>query len=987
MSQFVRFLFPSFLLAGIAVGLFCAAPFSARERTAQSVLFEVQLSAAADGTVRLTGLREGVNVPESQAGAEVQADGPQTARFVLPAGRYRAFRVTVPGGVKVEGARVTDLAGVERARVEKGRFQMAADGTAWTLACTPPLALWSSLEWSAWQCVALALALTLPGALLLGGFAARGEKIAAKLFVGARDFARRRPVTALFATAAAAAIVSCWPVVFCGKSFVSPHNGAECLYARDIAADNTENPKMSDTGAMMWAHLPYSVLENRALFRDHELPLRLRDNSCGVPLLAQGQAMLGDPLHWIPILAGGATWAWDVKFVLAKILFAFGIGLLVRAAVGRLGVALLLAGSSAFIGFFAYRFNHAAFFSLSYAPWVLLAWVKIVRAPAWRAAVPWVALLAVANGVELNSGTAKEASMLIAGLNFTGLLALLLAPESRAARARKLAAASAGLLIFLLVSAPCWLPFLDALAHAWTGYNAPHAYQIQPALFLGLFDDLFYRQTAPVENHTNPSANFFVLTGVLWALVHARRLATDRLFLALALAAVPLLALVFGTVPPALLTRLPFVGNISHVDNTFSCVLLVLLFPLAGFGLQACRDRLAAAEWRGDWTLMLVFLALLGAAFFGCIQAEPRVAAAISGTGPVVKSAFFIRYATALFLAAALLPWLTHRLWHRRGGLLANALLIALALFAMHFRHGMYLVTKFDSYVMNPRARFNFATLSPALRYVKEHAAEPARAAGFGEVLAPGFNSAVGLESIAGADALASPYYREFLDAAKLPMIWDWRLTFDPANVAVLLPLYDALNLRTYLGMPGTTPSGVRGLQRLASGDLEIFTSPTVWPRAFFTDTLVRYGTAADFARMVWEGDRRPFAAVPENAGFASALPTALPARQVAPATEYRLTGNTTTFAVEAVAAGVAVLTETYEAENFRVTVNGKSTPYFRANHAFLGVPIPQAGHYTVRFEYWPRRLTLALWLSAAGLALLAAGAAWVLASRPTTAA
>jgi hypothetical protein len=36
-----------------------------------------------------------------------------------------------------------------------------------------------------------------------------------------------------------------------------------------------------------------------------------------------------------------------------------------------------------------------------------------------------------------------------------------------------------------------------------------------------------------------------------------------------------------------------------------------------------------------------------------------------------------------------------------------------------------------------------------------------------------------------------------------------------------------------------------------------------------------------------------------------------------------------------------------------------------------------------VRFEYWPRRLTPALWLSAAGLALLVAAAAWLRLFRP----
>ena len=141
----------------------------------------------------------------------------------------------------------------------------------------------------------------------------------------------------------------------------------------------------------------------------------------------------------LPILADGASWAWDLKFVLAKVIFALGVGLVVRAAVGRLGVAVALAASSAFIGFFSYRFNHAAFFSLSYAPWLLLAWLKIARAPAWRDAVRWVGLLMVANWMELNSGTAKEAVILMLALNGTGALMVILAAETVAARARKLA--------------------------------------------------------------------------------------------------------------------------------------------------------------------------------------------------------------------------------------------------------------------------------------------------------------------------------------------------------------------------------------------------------------------------------------------------------------------------------------------------------------------------------------------------------------------
>ena len=76
-------------------------------------------------------------------------------------------------------------------------------------------------------------------------------------------------------------------------------------------------------------HMPYSVVESRALLQDLELPLWNRYNSSGVTLLGQGQSMFGDPLHIFVILTGGASWAWDIKYLLAKMLFTAGLGLAV----------------------------------------------------------------------------------------------------------------------------------------------------------------------------------------------------------------------------------------------------------------------------------------------------------------------------------------------------------------------------------------------------------------------------------------------------------------------------------------------------------------------------------------------------------------------------------------------------------------------------------------------------------------------------------
>lgn len=1000
MNPLLRLLVPSVLFAAIIVLLVQVEPFSGADPVTDSFLFEVKMEAPGAGSARLyydrgTGLR-----PVDSYAAKVQP-GPQVCRFLLPPGEYAGLRLEAfdqPGRVKISELRLVSLQGVEVRRfplaewaAQQPQDQVVNGAEGITVQCgahaglgtrfatglilRPPI----SPTTAALQFILITVASTLLLWKLGPTLAARRESFAA----GASRWlgvARARPQTMLFVAAALAVLLSCHPIIFFGRSFVSPNNRALCLYDEfptvpGSPAGPIEDPKGSDLGATMWAHLPYSVIESRAIFRDHELPLWNRFNACGLTLLGQGMSMIGDPLHWITIVAGGASWAWDVKFVIAKLLFAFGIGLLVRAATGRLGVATLLAASSAFIGFFAYRFNHAAFFSLSYAPWILFAWLGLARSATTRAGLRWMLLLTAASWMEFQSGTAKESSMLIAGLNFTGGLVVLFDCESLAVRCRKLALGAAGLLLFVLLSAPCWLVFLDALGRAHTIYDQPRAYQIQPSLLIGLFDDLFYRQTMQHELHTNPSANFLVALGMLWAAVNARRLTANRTFLALVCGSLPPFALTFGIIPPKFIERLPFLGNIIHVDNTFSCVLIVLLFPLAGIGLQACRDRFAADDWRGDWALTLIFLSALCAAYFGGTQAIARADSAVAEARAVLpRSPFFLGYAPALLLSIALLPLAARRLLHVRENVLTATLIAALALVAVHFRHGMYLDTKFNAYVMNPQPRVDLAAPSSAVEYVATHSPEPVRVAGLGGVLLPGFNAVRGLEHFTGPDAVLNSYHHELLEAAHIPTTWSWRHLVIKERFALLRPFYDLLNIRYLLGATNDPLKNVPGLKLIGTSDLDVFESPTVWPRAFFTDRVSTYESASDFATMVASGDGRPFAAL-QRAGAGSAhdwtLPADQPDRKIVSATNYRLTSNTTAFDIDAPAPGLAVLGEAWLDDDFRATVDGRPVPYIRANHAFRAVWLGNSGHHRIEFSYWPRRLTAGLWCGGFGLILL----------------
>jgi hypothetical protein len=788
--------------------------------------------------------------------------------------------------------------------------------------------------------------------------------------------------TLLFAAAIATAL-SCYPVIFAGKSFVAPNNGETALYEDFPTVPNSpqeipETGSGSDLGATKWAHLPYSVIEHRSIFQDGELPLWNRYTHCGSPLLGQGQSMLGDPLHWIPIAAGGAAWAWDVKFCLAKWLFAFGVALVVRAVTGRLWLAALLAVSSSFLGYFAYRFNHCAIFSFCYAPWILLCWLRVARTPGrlW----PWALAVAAANFWELNSGTVKEAVMIIAGVNLTGCMLVLAARDEWRSRFRRLGAMMFGLVLFVLLGAPHWLVFLDALRHAWTIYTVPKAYQIQPGLLIGIFDDLFYRQNSFDESHFNPSANFLVLLGCLWAAVDIRRLSRDRTFAAILAGAGFHAAIVFGVVPPGFIARLPLLGSIQHVDDTFSCALILHLLVIAAFGLRSLWNGAKEDHHRGDAMIAALLLAVLAAGFFGYAQAAHRAGHTLFHAGETLPfSAFFLGYVTALGIAILALPWIVRSLRVRpSAGAFVTA---ALCLFMLHFRHGMWTATKFDDYVMNPQSRSDLAAPSRAVEGIKTALArsgEPGRVAGLGGVLVPGFNAVPGLEHFSGADALLSPWQRELAEKTGMPLAWGWRWLLPRDGFPRAKVFGDFWNIRWYLGTPSEQPRTVQGLKFVRTLDLDIYASPTAWPRAFFTNQLAECASLDNFVTLLGAADGRPFAAdVPKMAvNVPPAKPDALEGRTIIAAGEYRLTSNSTSFTINAPTPGIAVLGESYEPGNWRVTLDGRPVDCFRVNYAFMGVALSEPGVHKLRFVYWPRVLTPALWMALAGL-LLAAGTAY----------
>jgi hypothetical protein len=996
------------VLACLFFAVAAVIPFQPWSRSrSSSYSFEIEAQSSEPGLVQLYyDVGRGENEPDS-ALQPIVAGKSTMLRFALPCGTYRGLRfdpLDRDARMTFSGARIVDGSGRTFRPFAPGQFQatheirsvVVGEGN-FTIemepgATDPHMAInltgaFTIPRPQTWREIAEAFAASIV-ALLLAGWVWRSQKLG--LPKAARSFwksASASPGRTLAGAALLATMVANYPVVFAGKSFVSPNLGVALLYGSGPwlpgpQSGEAGDPHKADVAALLWHHLPLSRIEHQAVFHEGELPLWNRYDSSGLPLLGQGQSCFGDPLHLIPLFANGASWAWDLKFLLAKWLFASGVGLCVWRVFRHLPSAILTTISVAFIGFFVFRINHPAVFSLCYSPWILYCWIRCMDARSSQRLVIWLAALIGANWTEMNSGTAKEAYVLLIMMNFAGLCLLLTSARTMREKLGLLLAFVATGGAFAMIASPVWYTFYRALKVSYTSYNLPVVFQIEPGMFIGLFDEAFYRPFQFQSGVVNPSANVFVLIGLLWAAVRWRSLLANPGALGLFLASIPALALVFGVVPPALVARVPFLGNILHIDNSFSCALVVLFAVLSGFGWREAWDRLGTSDGRREAVFVVALFLLILGAYLGTAQTVLRSSFAANTWGRNITLEPFIHgYAWSLVAGAAIFLAALHGMRRRASATPALLICTLIGFGALHWREAFQIGEGFSDYVVRPAKRTILFAESQAIEGIIARRNDPARVLGFHNDLLPGWSIVYGIEGISGPDALMNPYYREFMDAAGVNRVWDWRYIVEPAEVAKFKTIFDLLNVRFYVGYHLGQNRPGNEVTEILSADMDTFESKTAWPRAFFTDGAAVYSEVGQYCSWVKAGDGRPFAAVQDKdwAAFSPAPRVSgdLATRKIIAASNYRLTTNTTSFTVSAPGPGFIVLTEAFEKDNFRATLNGSPVPYFRVNHAFKGIYVDAAGTYDVRYEYWPRSLTTSLILAGMGLVLVALAFAW----------
>jgi hypothetical protein len=167
------------------------------------------------------------------------------------------------------------------------------------------------------------------------------------------------------------------------------------------------------------------------------------------------------------------------------------------------------------------------------------------------------------------------------------------------------------------------------------------------------------------------------------------------------------------------------------------------------------------------------------------------------------------------------------------------------------------------------------------------------------------------------------------------------------------------------LGLPEVPIDGTDRLRPLRR--------PTAWPRAFYVKGIKTYEAVPEVVDEM-SAHRTPFAMVQATDRRAIAATWGLPRFDEAfvAGEAYHVTANTTSFTIRAPGPGVAVLTEAFLPDDFRVTLNGRRARYFRVNHAFKGVTLPSAGEWRVSFEYRPHYWYWSLIVAVGGVLVLA---------------
>ncbi len=776
----------------------------------------------------------------------------------------------------------------------------------------------------------------------------------------------RHPVMAVMVVSVLAVVINCYPVIFCGRSYVSPPAGTPMVYGWYPTLPEMEHaiPAGQPHGSDAWATelwgVPVSFVEWHSLLDHGELPLWNRYGHAGDPLLGQGVSMLGDPLQLIVLLGRGSAAAWDIKFLTAKFLFCAGFGLLILRLTGSRPLSVAYAALAAYCGAFFFINNHPVFFGFVYAPWILLSALAWLDVPAQHP-VRWGLVWLLANFACFNAGHVEVAVDLIGGLNLAAVICALATSYRAANWTKVLGRMTAGTLFFLGLTAPVWLSFLAALKNSYSLHQDIQILQLPVLTLPGAFDDLFYLLAKDdTAAALAPGTSLLVLAGCIFAVLRWRQLKSEAFFWINGGAILLWGGCVFGWVPAAILAFTPLLNRVSHIFTDFSYLLVIHLTIQSAYGFKALAQEKDFRRAATDCLCVILAFGGMMVAYCHGINHHP------------MPWNYFACVVAGAVGAPLLFVFLSSRNPHIS---VIGWVCIACLGFIPQFRFGLYHAGS-DALLLIPGSRVALNAPSRALNKIKSDQTGPFRVVGVDYNLFSDYSAVYGIENICSCAPFSNEDYIDLLrNFPGIEFSHGW--TIRVVDMVKAHPLLNLLNVKYLLTPPNVNLQEGLAFRITERSDFGVMENMEAWPRAFFANRVVRIASNEQFIQHLLENGGQPFAAltqpeISKQPGLRS-LPTT-GAATITPATNYQLFPNTTEFDVHASSPGLVCLTEG-QAKGFTATANRQPKEILTVNRAFKCIYLDQPGDYHVQFTYRPRlwRLACALfWIAVGGIIILA---------------
>lgn len=774
------------------------------------------------------------------------------------------------------------------------------------------------------------------------------------------------PTLVIFTTAMIATGITASPIIFEHKSLVSPNNGgATLLYDHfptlpNYSNQTTTNVPGTDTGTMMWQHIPWVMTQERAIKNFNEFPLWDRYHSSGTTMIGQGQVMLGDPINWFTWLIGTNSLIFDIKFLILRVLFATSLGMATFVLTKNLTSASMVSLLSTCISFFSFRINHPEIFGLCYYPLIIVAWLKLIYEPTHKNRFKWLLCLFIANWLVINSGVVKDAYVAMLLFNTFGLITFIFEKK----RFNTLFYQWSILILvtgvaFLMITVPLWMSLLNEILHGKSAYEIPGVIQIPLWQIMGFGDSIYYLRA---NGYYFPAINICLFSGMILSFsILFTKIKFDRKAALYSLFTITLIliACIFNIVPSFFLLHIPFINNIQHINTSFSILLISPACILAGVGFNILEKK-SKLLFIPPITLLIFFFSY------------------VYNLGNKDSISSVISYFLIDLIAVCYLPTLLLNLIKGRLNFLLTGVCITLILLTL----GNYKMfpNRFHSFafkpVFNPQKRINLQTRPLVLQKIySEVKKNPQRILGLDDTLISGFNAALELEAIDGPEAMRNFKYQTLINALKIPNTWGWRINLNEKNLDNYQSILDFLGVGFIVSPKPIFEKNITYLDN--DQFLYAYSRNSVWPRAFYSQKIIPYNTLENVLQLIQKNNIYPFVAVNNN--VIKEYPTLQSVQKnltnqknsLVKGFDYLLTNNKTKFTIQIDSApGVIYLNEAGNPKDFVAKLNNKKVPCISTNYAFKGIIVEKPGVYQVSFEYWPKNFTIYLIVALLGFVL-----------------